>query len=164
MRDRVGQLVLFVVSIMYAYKYTEIVRTRRYSYRSSSKFSAELVKSSSANAFDRTVDEKCRYGRMVRRLLRNVGDPHSFVVGFDTLASRDLVRCSQNWWCFVLDFPVTPEKFPKRRIVRFARLPFHVFQILCKPKSEDRQHTPKRFIRVADRNECLGPVQVIPVF
>jgi len=62
-----------------------------------------------------------------------------------------------------LNFPVTPEKFPQRGIVRLAWFPLNIFQVFGKPKSEYLQHSIEGIVRVANGYEGMRLVEVIPV-
>lgn len=60
--------------------------------------------------------------------------------------------------------PTYPEEFPQCRIIGLAWLPLHVLQILCKPEPQHLQHPIKGIVRVANGYECVGLVEVVPVF
>jgi hypothetical protein len=56
-----------------------------------------------------------------------------------------------------------PEEFPQRRIVGLARLPLDILQIFRKPKPQHLEHAIKFIVRIANGNECVRLVEVVPV-
>lgn len=57
-----------------------------------------------------------------------------------------------------------PEKFAEAGVVWLAWLSLCVFQILCKPEAESLQHAVDRVVGGADGYECIGRIEIVPVF
>lgn len=56
-----------------------------------------------------------------------------------------------------------PKELSKDRVIRLARLPLDVLEVLCEPKAQDFEHAVECVVRVADGGEGFGAVEVCPV-
>lgn len=89
MCGRVLQLVRLVVPLLEGDEDAEIVLSRADLDRGAGEFGADLVESASVDPLFWTVDPESTDGRVVRRLLREVGDAHRTGRVLGSLGHRD---------------------------------------------------------------------------
>jgi hypothetical protein len=123
-----GELVLLAPVVIQRNEDAQVVGTWYDAHAGAGKLGAQLVEAARADALFRAVNVKGGDGRVVRRLLGEVGNSDARAVAGN--AAR-LARRRRAWrlegGVGVFDLPFASEELAERRVVGLARLALDVF-------------------------------------
>lgn len=159
------ELVLLIVPVLEGDEDAQVVCASGDAHTCAGELCAELVVATGNDALFGAVNVEGGDRGVVRRLLGEVGDGDLLGVAGDAVgAARGRRGGRLERLEGVVDLPVATEELSERRIVGLAGLALDVLEVLCKPEAQAAEQAAQVVVRVADADEGVGAVEVMPVF
>jgi hypothetical protein len=158
------ELVLLIVPVLEGDENTQVVCTSGDADACAGELCAELVVATGDDALLGAVNVEGRNRGVVRRLLGEVRDGDLLGVARNAVGTARGRRGGRlEGLEGVVDLPVATKELAERRVVGLAGLSLDVLEVLCEPEAQAAEQTAQLVVRVADADEGVGAVEVVPV-